>query len=152
MKIEIVPYLPIHGYDILERKIKEENLQLSKFPDWDEAIEGWATTGPAWTLIIDGIIIGCAGVTILQWKKGEAWTLLSKLFLKYKKTTFRAIKEGLEKVIKENNLRRVQSIIFDDNAKEICGRFLEHLGFKWECRMEKYGPNGENVHQYVRFE
>ena len=149
MKIEIVQYEPIHAYTILERNVREQDTWLSKYPDWDKWAKGWKKGGPAYTLMVDGKIVACAGVLMMEWNKGEAWSLLSSLFYKYKKTTFKAIKKNLDTIIKDKKLKRVHSLVFD-GTEEICGKFLEHLGFTWECKHRKYGPNGEDVHVYVR--
>ena len=149
MKTEIIQYEPIHAYTILERNVREEDMWLSKYPDWEKWTKGWKDSGPAYTLVIDGEIVGCAGVVLMDWNRGEAWTLLSSLFYRYKKTVFKAIKNNLESIIKDKKLRRVQSLVYDGTEK-ICGNFLEHLGFEWEVKLEKYGPNGENLHLYKR--
>lgn len=149
MKIEIIPYEPMHAYAILERNVREEDIWLSKFPDWDKWVKGWRNNGPAFTLVVDGEIVGCAGVVLMEWSRGEAWTLLSSLFYKYKKTTFKAIKNVLDSIIRDKKLRRVQAVIYEGTEK-VCGNFLEHLGFEWEGTHRKFGPNGENVHIYGR--
>ena len=149
MKIEIIQYEPIHAYTILERNVREEDMWLSKYPDWEKWSKGWKDGGPAYTLVIDGEIVGCAGVVLMDWNRGEAWTLLSSLFYKYKKTVFKAIKNNLESIINDKKLRRVQAIVYDGTEK-ICGNFLEHLGFSWEAKHRKYGPNGEDVHIYAK--
>lgn len=148
MHVEIIPYEPIHAYTILERNIREQDTWLSAYPDFDKWVEGWKTAGPSFTLIIDGEIVACAGVILLEWKKGEAWTLLSSLFYKYKKTTFKAIKTYLNKIISDKGLRRLQALVSCEivNLNE-CKRMLEHLGFKNETPdgMQSYGPNGEKM-------
>lgn len=149
MKTEIMPFEKMHAYTILERNVREEDTQLSALPDWEEWVEKWEKNGPAFTLIIDGEVVGCAGVVMMGWKRGEAWTLLSQLFYKYKKTSYKAIRNGLNSIIKNEGLRRVQASIYEGTEK-VCGEFLEHLGFKWEGKHIKYGPNGENVHVYAR--
>jgi len=142
MDIEIIQYEPIHAYTILDK-------DFSNRETW---ANGWGKEGPAFTLIVDGEIVGCAGVILMEWNKGgEAWTLLSSLFYKYKKTTFKVIKKGLESIIKEKKLKRVQAFVYEGTEK-ICGNFLEHLGFKNETPdgLKYYGPNNETMFIYSR--
>lgn len=150
MKIEIIQYEPVHAYTILDRNVREENLWLSKYPDWEKWVKGWKDSGPAFTLIIDGEIVGCAGVILLDWRRGEAWSLLSTLLYKYKKITFRAIKNGLDKIVKEKKLRRVHSLVNPES--ELNKEFMKHLGFKNETPngLKSFGPNGETLLMYGR--
>jgi len=149
MKIEVVPYTPLHAYEVINKNVTERGLQLSKLPDYERYAKEWGEGGPAFTLIIDGEVVGCAGVALTAWNRGEAWTLLSTLFYKYKKTSYKSIKIGLEKIIKEYKLRRIQAVVFD-GTEEVCGRFLYHLGFEWEGKHKGYGPHGETMHSYGR--
>lgn len=148
-EINIIPYKAMHAYIILERNIREQDIWLSKFPDWDRWVRGWENKGPGFTLVIDGEIVGCAGIVLMEWNRGEAWTLLSSLFYKYKKISYRAIRNGLESIIRDKKLRRVQASVYEGTEK-ICGNFLEHLGFEWEGKHRKFGPNGEDIHIYAR--
>ena len=153
MDIKIIQYEPVHAYNILDRNVREEDTWLSKFPDWEKWAEGWKKEGPAFTLVIDGQIIGCGGVVLLDKNKGEAWTLLSSLFYKHKKTTYKAIIRYLSLIIAEKGLKRVQALVNTGLPNvEACERFLVHLGFKNETPdgMEGYGPNGETVLLFAR--
>jgi hypothetical protein len=149
-KTEIVPYEPIHAYEIIERNVREQDIHLSETPDWEEAVEGWKKCGPAFTLLVDNQVVACAGVTILKPGVGEAWSLLSTLFYKNKKTVFRGMRDGLNKITQEYNLRRVQALVY-------CGfeqgcHLLRHLGFVNETPngMKAFGPNGEDVFLFRR--
>ena len=148
MKIDIIPYDPAHARKIIETHPRDQEQWLVNFKDFDVWAKGWAMAGPGFSMTIDGEIIACAGVTLLGYGKGEAWSLLSSLFYKYKKTVYKAIKIGLDMIINENNLRRVQVPIFCDFTQ---GRNLvEHLGFKFEGILKSYGIHGEDMALYGR--
>ncbi len=152
-KIEIIPYEPRHAYEILDRNVREEDLWLSTYPDWDKWVVAWQKAGPAYSLLIDDKVIICAGVILLEWLKGEAWMLLSNDFYQYKKTCFKEIKKYLIEIIHIFKLRRLQAIILCNLANvEECKRFLKHLGFKNETPdgLAAYGPNGEDVFLFGR--
>ena len=148
MEVKIIPYEPVHAYDILERNIRECDVQLTGYPDWEQWVENWKTGGPAYTLVIDGQIVGCAGVMLLKWGRGEAWTLLSGLLYQYPKTCFKAVRDGLKGIIRDEGLTRVQALVRPDFEEG--KRFMSHLGFKEEGILAAYGPGGEDVIMFGR--
>ncbi len=151
MKIEIIPYEPVHALDIFERNIKESDIQLSRYPNWDETVKGWKLYGPAFTLVIDGQIVACAGVTLNK-HIGEAWTLFSSLFYKHKKLVYKGIKKYLNDIAKEHRLSRIQAYVDPAKGFDVCDRFLRHLGFKLETPdgLENFGPTGQILYLYGR--
>ena len=152
MKTEIVTFEIEHADDILERNVRLGGITPPSNGDWDKWVVGWKNGGPAFTLIVDGEVVGCAGVVLMDWGRGEAWALLSGLFYDHKKESYRAIRDGLNAIIKDKKLVRVQSVVFDGDKYKASGRFLEHLGFHDESPegMQHYGPHGENVHMFAR--
>jgi len=150
MKIEMVQYEPVHAYKILDKNIRECDAWLSDYPDWEETVKGWKKYGPAFTMFVDDEIVGCGGVTIIKTGVGEAWTLLSKNFYKYPKTSFRALKNGLNDIIMSWKLRRVQAVVF--KGFDSGCHLLRHLGFENETPngMVSFGPNGEDMYLFGR--
>lgn len=148
MNIENIQYEPAHAYLILDNKVREQDMWLSAFPDWDKWVEGWKDGGPARTLIIEHQIVCCGGIVLLEWNKGEAWTLFSTLINKYPKSVFRFVRDNLELLIREHELNRVQALInpYSDRSQ----RFAEHLGFEKEGLLRSFGPNGEDYLMYAR--
>lgn len=147
MSVEVVQYEPEHAYDILSH-MREEEVNLSKHIDWDKWVNAWKQNGPAYTLIINGKIVACAGVVLMEWKKGQAWVLLSSLFYQYKKTTYKLIKRFLELIIKTKDLKRVEAFVRPDFEEAI--NFIKHLGFNFQGLQECYGPNGEDYLMFAR--
>ena len=148
MNIEIVKLKKEHAFEIVERNRKEGLIIGSSGIDLEKAGEMWENGGPSYTLVIDGQIVCCAGVVLMEWGRGEAWTLVSSLFYKYPKTSFKAIKTKLDEIAKEKNLRRVQSLI--NSNSEWGERWMEHLGFRKEGMLRAYGPNGEDFIMFSR--
>jgi hypothetical protein len=147
-RYELVQYEPVHAYSILERNVREHDLWLSKYPDWDKWAEGWKTNGPAFTLLCDGEIIASGGVVLLGWQRGEAWLLLPSTFYSHVKACYRLIKEKLIEIQHANALRRIQALV--DPDFEAAQRLMEHLGFQNEGRLKQYGPRGEDLLMYGR--
>ncbi|MDR1983136.1 MAG: hypothetical protein LBQ08_05080 [Holosporaceae bacterium] len=67
---------------------------------------------------------------------------LKKLF---DREVYQAMKMILNKC--QNEWERAQTWCAQDDINK---RFLEFLGFKQECLMQKYGPNGEDAYLYAR--
>ncbi len=148
MKIDVIPYEPAHAYAILDRNVREQDLWLSSYPDWEKWTKGWKDGGPAHTLIIEDEIVACGGVVLLEWKRGEAWTLLSSLFYKYPKTVFRLVRDNLNRIIQEHDLRRVQALVKPDFIT--ARNFMMHLGFQNEGLLKAFGPRGEDLLMFAR--
>ena len=149
MNAKIIAFEGVHAYDILDRNIREEDIWISG-QNWEEAVKGWKERGPAYTLVIDDQIIGCGGVVLMSHRIGEAWTLLSSLFYKYPKTSYKTIKQYLQQIIEKEKLKRIQAVIYPNQNRAI--RFIEHLGFHNETPngMVASGPNGENLLLFAR--
>jgi L-amino acid N-acyltransferase YncA len=148
MKIELVKYQAVHGYDILGRNVKEQNLQLSRYPDWENTIKAWEAAGPSFTLLVEDKIVGSAGVVLHSEGRGEAWALLSSLFFNYKKTSLKYIKNKLSVIAENYSLRRVQILVDPNNLKALI--FAERLGFQQEGLLRAYGSNGEDYFMFSR--
>ena len=84
----------------------EPNLDVKSQMEWAVRNE---TLGPAFTGVKDGKIIGCGGVRIIWPGVGDAWALFHSDCNKDKFFIFRHCKRHLDKIIKDNNLHRVQS-------------------------------------------
>ena len=144
---EVVEYKPEHAMKIMEMNLRDKE-------DWLRGIEvekwfyTWRDGGPAYTLMVDDSPIACAGVILQGWNRGEAWSLLSTLFYQHKIKTYRLIKSGLDNIILENELRRVQTFIDAEFPASI--DFIECLGFALEGRLRAYGPHGEDYLLYSR--
>lgn len=140
-------YKPEHAYDILERNVRDIDLQLSQYLNWEEQCKLFAEH-PAYTLFVNGDVVACGGVVLMGFDRGEAWTLFSILISRYPKAVIKATKSCLKNIVSEQNLKRVQALV---NPKYTKGhRFLSFLGFQKEGLLRFYGPNGENMTLYSR--
>ncbi len=143
---EIVEYLPEHAKRIVEINLRNHDKWLSEadMKKWCESCSG----GPAYTLLVDGIPMACAGIVLQDWNKGEAWSLLSESFYSHKVKIYRAMKAGLDALIAEHKLQRVQSLI-DPHYPEAVD-FIECFGFEYEGRLRAYGPEKKDYLMYAK--
>ena len=109
--------------------------------------EELAMHGPAFTMLDDGKPVMCAGVYIFWPGVGEAWMHLSPWFYAHVKTVYREVREILEQIIATKGLRRVQCPIRADMEANM--NFVEHLGFKIEGILHRWGPEDKDYLQYA---
>jgi hypothetical protein len=147
-KLTLPTFRPEHAYRVLERLIE---LKYTVVPreQWDRAVHLWGK-GKAWTLMADGMIVGCGGMMMQDRGKGEAWVIATPLISKYRKSVYKVIRNMLGMMTKEYKLRRVEALC--PCGYERGRRLLEHLGFVNETPdgMKQYGPGGETYYLYGR--
>jgi hypothetical protein len=141
-QVNVVPYEAIHAFTIMDRNVRERDAWLSRFPDWEKWAKEWAKAGEAFTLLADGEPVACAGIVKMEWRRGEAWLLPSSLISQYRFSTVKALKKGMDGIVKRLNLRRVQCLV-DPEYVDGC-RLANWLGMKEEGLLRAYGPNGED--------
>jgi RimJ/RimL family protein N-acetyltransferase len=104
--------------------------------------------GPAYSFFHDEELICCAGVTIYWEGCGEIWLATALCWPKYKYTATIWTGMVLNRLQKDNKLRRIQADVVADN--ETNKRFVEHFGFEAEGLMRKYDVLGRDVIRYAR--
>lgn len=137
----IVPFKAEH-LELIELQPHQEGFSIQiADKKYGKSLE---SAGHCFTGIVDGKIVGCAGL-VVQWdNRAVAWALLSKDAGKYMLSMVRKIDEYL----KLCGIRRVE-------ATAICGfkpgaRLLEMLGFEYEGIARKFTPGGDDVFMYAR--
>lgn len=84
-------------------------------------------SGPAFTAIHSGRIMGCAGVWV-QHGIGVAWTVMSKeLLAEFPLWTTRTIRDVMRDITRAFDLRRMEMLAFQENVA-----WAELLGFQRE--------------------
>ena len=130
----IVPMLPCHvPADFAE----QAQINLSR--------------GIALSLMLDGQVIGIAGVVLFHDGVGEAWVVpvadIELLKSKAKGIIIACI-AGLQDITARFGMRRIQAIVPEEY---FTGRkFARILGFKQEGIMKKYAEDGKNSIMFAR--
>jgi hypothetical protein len=126
-------------------------------PRWPGSVEGGAnpdsllageTSGPAWTLIVDGRVIGCGGVMLLWPGVGEGWMLPGTDTHRHKLALHRTVGRQIVELQDHERLRRLQTIV-NVNYPE-SARWLSRLGFENEGLMKRFGVNGDDYWRLAR--
>lgn len=144
--LRIEPFKPEH----IEHITGREGVEWSWIGSSPSAIaqQHWEEGHPAWTAFDDDRILGCGGIALLWKGVALAWLWLnSELTEKHSFWFHKTIKTKLEEISKEYNLIRIQCVVDENFAAG--NQWIKSLGFKEECRMRKYGPNGETYIMYA---
>ena len=105
--------------------------------------------GPAYTILVDGEVIACAGIRIFWEGAGEAWSIISKDKVSlHLKLVMEEFGRRIEFVIREMKFRWIQVSLKKDNDKGI--HFAQHFGFERKCEMKGYLPDGSDALLYAR--
>lgn len=145
--MQIVNFEPRHLRRVSPQPAQAE---LALYRDWlADRLDPYAIRGCAFTGLIEGRVVGCAGVRPMWAGVGEAWAVFSLEALDRPAALFRAAARGLAALENARGLRRIQATCHADHAAG--ARFLQALGFEREGLLRRYGLRGEgNYHLYAR--
>jgi hypothetical protein len=91
---------------------------------------------PAFSYEAEGNIICCAGLQILHNEAAEVWSAMRDGFQRYGKSLYFLQKKGIEKIVEERNIIRLQAHVEKNSLT--ARRYIEHLGFRQEGVCRKY--------------
>jgi RimJ/RimL family protein N-acetyltransferase len=145
MEREIRPFKAQDMLEIISGETKEYGLDLYSNEQVAEQTErdGLSVTG-----LVDGEIVGCGGIRKMWDGVGECWLILSPEVDKYPLSAYICIKQGIEKLIDENNFIRLQAWGRLDFPQ--AHTLFKHLGFKPEGTAKKYTPDGVDCILYAK--
>lgn len=131
---------------IVENGVKEFGLKMLGDDHIRELAQYRENNGQCLTAIVNDVIVGCGGIDLIWKGVGEVWVFLSYEVDKYPIRAYEVIKEGLDKLIKDNNLWRAEAWgrIGFDKAHTL----FRHLGFKPEGIAKKRGYDGTDYILY----
>lgn len=145
--MRIVNFEPRHLRRVAPQPAQAE---LALYRDWlADRLDPYAIRGCAFTGLIGGRVVGCAGVRPMWAGVGEAWAVFSLEALGRPVSLFRAAARGLAAMEDRQGLRRIQATCHADH--DAGARFLRALGFEREGLLRRYGLRGEgNYWLYAR--
>lgn len=127
---------------------RNENFQAMNFRHKNVLIENLRDNTAAWTLEHNNEIIGSAGFVMYWPGVAEGWAIITDLIFKYPYTAHKLFKKMIAGIEKQYEIHRLQTLCLENFERS--QRWLERLGFKYEGKMEKFGPNGETYLRYAR--
>lgn len=105
------------------------------------------TGGPAFTAVLDGQVLGCAGLVIPWPGMGLAWMAVGHDLAHHGLWLTRTVKRGLRDLIHAYALYRVETLTLTDQPQY--QRWLEICGFSRENgRARHYTPDRQDMFRY----
>ena len=147
-KIEIVPFKSEHAKKILAKGLNDVALELR--PEHKKYVVDIEDIGMSFTGLLNNQPIAAGGICYLWDGVAEGWVLATKDIYKYPIFCAKHIKKRTEMLIKNNNIKRLQTSVKADCEMAI--RFAKWLGLNSEGLMKNYGPDGEDFIRFARIE
>tara|TARA_A100000171_G_scaffold33759_1_gene32152 strand:- start:5478 stop:5930 length:453 start_codon:yes stop_codon:yes gene_type:complete len=147
-KVVIVPFENKHAEQIFSIGLNSKLLELK--PEHKKYAYYLKEVGMSFTGLVNNKPIAAGGVFTLWDGVAEGWVLATKDIYKYPIFCAKHIKQRTEMLIKNNNIKRLQTSVKADCAMAI--RFAQWLGLKSEGLMKNYGPAGEDFIRFARIE
>jgi len=136
--IEFVPFTPAHLLALRLQAAQADLQPLLGQPEYGAALAGADT----WTGLVDGRVVGCAGV-LPQWPgRAIAWALLTRdltarHFLRVHLKVLRVLRGA-----QDRGVRRIETTV--DAGFDAGHRWARLLGFRPEGLMRAYSPDGRD--------
>ena len=143
-----MPFENKHAEQMLDIGLNSKLLELK--PEHRKYTYFLKEVGMSFTGLVDNKPIAAGGVFHLWDGVAEGWVLATKEIYKYPVFCAKHIKKRTEMLIKNNNIKRLQTSVKADCEMAI--RFAKWLGLKPEGVMESYGPAGEDFIRFARIE
>ncbi len=132
---------------IIEYGVKEFGLKFLANDNVKELARAREDNGQCITGLVNDKIVGCGGIDLMWEGVGEVWVMLSYDIEQCPMAAYEVIRDGLDKLIKDNKLRRVQA--WGRIGFEKSHTLFRHLGFKPEGIARKYGFDGADCILYA---
>lgn len=144
MNLDVVPFEEKHLAMIAPTLQPRQHGMLSFF-----SLPGYADSlldhGEAYTMLVDGDVIACAGVQEAWTGRGVAWALLSTKAGAHMRALTRVVAHYLNHLAV---LRRIEAYVDPEFKAAI--RWAKLLGFEMEGRMRAFGFDGSDNLMFAR--
>jgi hypothetical protein len=124
--------------------IQEAQLSVGPLMASDDYMQSLIDAGPAHALVVDGIPMIMAGTSIFWKGRAFGWAIVSKLAGPHMKVITKEVRKFLD----NSDIRRIETAV--DCRFEAGHRWASLLGFKFEGKMEAWGPQGNDFDLYAR--
>lgn len=124
---------------IIEMGIKEDGIKYYGHGTLEDLARETEKDGLSITGIVNDEIVGCGGIRKFWDGVGEVWLMLSPQTSMYPIRTYECIKNGLQKLIDENDFRCI--FAYGRIGFTKAHTLFRHLGFKAKGKIERYTPD-----------
>lgn len=144
--VKILEFNPAH-FECMDIRQKERDTIFS-LPDAQERYGRMAQAAvQAFTFIVDGRILFCAGFTVLWEGVADFWMVPSVYTKEHPFVFYKLIRRYLAAIPQTFRLHRLQTTSYDDPFHE---KWMRKLGFEKEGTMKQYLHTKENMVVYGR--
>ena len=145
VNLELVKFKKEHAHQMVNSLMNDPLTEIDK--KYHERLNGLEVPDMSFTATYDNLIV-CAGGVIPVWDKVfEGWVMGSHLIWKHRLGAAKIIKKGMEVLIQEYKIIRLQTAVKKDFI--LGHRFAQWLGMEEEGIMKKY-QNNEDYIRYAR--
>lgn len=145
---KVVTVTPYKAEDALSMPFTRQAAQSLMNVNAEKTFRDYEKLGPAWTLRVNGTIVGCAGLMIPWPGVAHAWLLPSVTIGTYPKTVVQLVVATLYDLLAKLNLRRIDCEV--EMGFTVGHRFVQALGFvPFGPVKERWGPNDNDYQPYV---
>lgn len=137
------------------RQTTQEDLEFVRQNPFEGAVKNYpymqVPDNNCYTVIFEGQIVAVGGMIVLWEGVGELWLMLTAECRKngiFGVIALSAIRDKVEELIENNNIRRAQSMIRTDFPQAI--KMIESFGFRREGLLEQYCPDKGDVYIYAQ--
>ena len=148
MSIEVKKFRAEDMLWVISHGVLEAGLKAQPDDEMKAVAKEREESGKCITGWVDDEIIGVAGIDMLWKGCGDIWLMLTPAIYKNVREGYRCIRDGMKKLIDDNNLRRVQSYGRVDFAA--CHNHFAHLGFEVEGMAKGYTSDGVDCIMYAK--
>lgn len=136
MRPELIPFRAEHLLDL--RVLSAEEIELAVMEERRKLI--------AFTVMVNGQVIGCAGVSRAYGGVYAAWAFFSDEIRSYPKWLHQTVLAYLTAVRRMERVSRLEALVLSESCRNC--RWIERLGFRFESVALKAGINGEDCRRY----
>lgn len=133
--------IPYEAWHLLEL----DNRNSGDSFNYDDALH--KERSPAFTAVVNGKVIGCAGVILMWPGVGHAWVALSSEAAAHGIWLTRTIRNVLRDIIRGCALHRIEAVVYEGYKGN--ERWIELLGFEREGVACQFTSNRENAIRYA---
>lgn len=139
--LEFVAFKPQHLAALRLQAVQQASQGLMSIEHGRQIDE---SAGRAFTALLDGRPIGCAGVMELWPGRGYGWAYISDEATLH----FRRIHRYALKALSKMPWRRIEAAVDVHHARG--ARWVAHLGFEFEGVARAWTPDGRDIQQWAR--
>lgn len=108
----------------------------------------YQSQGEAYVGIVDGKVVGFAGVRYVWKGVGQTWMLMNASARPYIREIMEVIIGTFKEIVRVREYHRVQTFVKAGDHSS--AKIAEMYGLTYESTMKAYGPNREDYHIYAQ--